>query len=129
MPDSRDSLRVHAELMTMFDNPKFPDQLSALGGDHNNYRLPWEKAAADPRSFFGVTRVVLHDGPQPPKANHAHLLPLFAGAELRTLADVAGRYAAVAEKAVRSWAEGRATDDDARWLDGLLRPGLLGNSV
>ena len=44
-PDDRESLRTYAELMTMFDNPKFPDQLSALGGDTENYRLPWEKAA------------------------------------------------------------------------------------
>jgi len=44
--------------MTMFDNPKFPDQLSALGGDQENYRLPWEKAAENPRSYFGITRVV-----------------------------------------------------------------------
>jgi len=29
----RVGLRTYAELMTMFDNPKFPDQLSALGGD------------------------------------------------------------------------------------------------
>ena len=49
-PDDRDSLRTYAELMTMFDNPKFPDQLSALGGDQQNYRLPWEKAAANPRN-------------------------------------------------------------------------------
>src|SRR4029078_9159030 len=29
----------------------------------------------------------------------------------------------------RSWIEDRATDEDARWLDGLLRRGLLGNSI
>ena len=67
-PDERESLRTYAELMTMFDNPKFPDQLGALGGDKENYRLPWEKAAENPRSYFGVTRVVLHDGAEPPKA-------------------------------------------------------------
>ena len=42
--------------MTMFDNPKFPDQLSALGGDKDNYKLPWDKAAANPRSWFGVAQ-------------------------------------------------------------------------
>ena len=65
-PADERGLRVYAELMTMFDNPKFPDQLSALGGDKANYRLPWEEAAANPRSFFGVTRVVVHDGAEPP---------------------------------------------------------------
>ncbi len=67
-PEERDSLRVYAELMTMFDNPKFPDQLSALGGDKDTYRLPWDQAAANPRSYFGITRAVWHDVPDPPKA-------------------------------------------------------------
>ena len=95
-PDDSESLRVYAELMTMFDNPKFPDQLSALGGDKANYRLPWEKAAANPRSFFGVTRVVLHDGAEPPEAELSHLRPLFAGAGPASLADLAARYAEAA---------------------------------
>ena len=32
-PEDRDALRTYVELMTMFDNPKFPDQLSPLGND------------------------------------------------------------------------------------------------
>ena len=32
IPANADSLRVYAELMTKFDNPKFPDQLGQLGG-------------------------------------------------------------------------------------------------
>ncbi len=128
-PEDSDALRTYAELMTMLDNPKFPDQLSALGGDTENYRLPWEKAAANPRSFFGVTRVVFHDGPETPKPEVGHLRPLFAGPAPSTLADVAARYAAAVEAAVRAWAEDRATDDDVRWLDVLLRRGLLGNDV
>jgi hypothetical protein len=128
-PEDSDSLRVYAELMTMFDNPKFPDQLSALGGDKENYRLPWEKAAENPRSYFGVTRVVTHEGPEPPKAELSHLRPLWSGPAPTSSADVAGRYAAVVEDAIKRWAADRATDDDVRWLDGLLRRGLLGNSV
>ena len=113
----------------MFDNPKFPDQLSALGGDKANYRLPWEKAAANPRSFFGVTRVVAARRRRAAPPELSHLRPLFAGAGPASLADLAARYAAAAESAVRAWADGRATDDDVRWLDGLLRRGLLGNSI
>jgi hypothetical protein len=66
-PDDAEGLRVYAELMTMFDNPKFPDQLSALGGDKANYKVPWDKAAEDARSYFGITRVVTHstDAVQP----------------------------------------------------------------
>lgn len=128
-PADRESLRTYAELMTMFDNPKFPDQLSALGGDGDNYRLPWDKAAANPRSSFGITRVVLHDDPQPPKAEVSHLKRLLAGAEPQSIADLPGRYAECLEQAIRAWAESRATDDDVRWLDPFLRRELLTNKV
>ena len=128
-PDDRDSLRTYAELMTMFDNPKFPDQLSALGGDKENYKLPWDKAAENPRSYFGITRVVLHDGPEPPRAEVSHLRPLFTGDEPTSLADISTRYVAVIEAVLRAWAEDRATDEDARWLDALLRRELLANQV
>jgi len=128
-PDDRDSLRTYAELMTMFDNPKFPDQLSALGGDKENYRLPWEKAAENPRSFFGVTRVVLHDVGEPPRAEVSHLRPLFAGNEPASLGDVTARYAEVITNAIRAWSEDKASDDDARWLEALLRRELLPNQT
>ncbi len=127
-PPDRDSLRTYAELMTMFDNPKFPDQLSALGGDGANYKLPWEKAAENPRSYFGVTRVVLHDVGEPPKAEVSHLKRLIADDKPKSLADIATRYAAVIEAALRAWAEDNATDDDVRWLDGFLKRELLSNS-
>jgi hypothetical protein len=128
-PDDRESLRTYAELMTMFDNPKFPDQLSALGNDPANYKLPWNKAAENPRSWFGVTRAVLHDGPEPPKAELAHLRPLLAGAEPSCIADVAARYVASIENALRAWANDQATDDDVLWLDSLLRRELLDNRL
>jgi hypothetical protein len=128
-PDDRDSLRTYAELMTMLDNPKFPDQLSALGGDGNNYRLPWDKAAENPRSWFGITQVVLHDVGETPRADLHHLQPLFAGKEASSLQEMADRYAATVQKAVQSWAAGQATDDDVKWLDLLLRRELLGNRV
>ncbi len=136
-PPDRDSLRTYAELMTMFDNPKFPDQLSALGGDGANYKLPWEKAAENPRSFFGITRAVLHDGGQPPKPELTHLRPLFRGigfqpvvsSDPREPSDLATRYAAIIEAAVKNFANDQATDDDARWIDTLLRRELLPNQV
>jgi hypothetical protein len=128
-PSDRVGLRTYAELMTMFDNPKFPDQLSALGGDKENYRLPWEKAAENPRSYFGITRVVLHDDPNPPKPEMSHLRRLFAGDAPKSLDEVAARYAAIAESALRAWVEDRVDDDDVRWLDALLRRGLIGNTL
>ena len=94
VPDDAAASAVYAELMTMFDNPKFPDQLGTLGGDDVNLQVPWEKAAANPRSFFGVTRAVLHDGAEPPKAELTHLRPLFAGPRPDPPTTLAARYAA-----------------------------------
>ena len=129
-PDERDSLRTYAELMTMFDNPKFPDQLSALGGDKDNYKVPWDKAAENPRSYFGITRVVLHDGAEPPRAEVSHLRPLFAGdGHVENVSHVVSRYVTVIEAALQAWTDERATDEDARWIDTLLRRELLANQV
>ena len=128
IPEDRQELGTYAELMTMFDNPKFPDQLSSLGGDKDNYRMPWEKAAENPRSYFGVTRVVLHDG-EAPKPTVTHLQRLFAGDAPVSLQDVTARYASILEAALRAWAEDKATDDDVRWIDSVLQRGLLSNAV
>jgi hypothetical protein len=120
-------LRQYAELMTKYYNPKYPDQLGALGGGDTT-RIPWDQAAADPRSFFGVTRAVLHDCDGPPRDELTHLQPLFAGPAPRSLAELANRYSQTVAAAVQAWAEGRASDEDACWLDWLRRHGLLGNS-
>jgi hypothetical protein len=126
-PEERESLRTYAELMTMFDNPKFPDQLSALGGDPANYKLPWDKAAENPRSYFGITRVVLHDADQPPPAELSHLRPLLVDEGVDSLAKLAAKYAAAMTTALTRWQAGEATDDDVRWIDCLVRRGLVDN--
>ena len=156
--EDRDSLRVYAELMTMFDNPKFPDQLSALGGDPANYKLPYEQAAENPRSYFGITRAVWHDGGETPRTELSHLRRLFAagdengsfnrvgnaprvdgqsssqprttrGALPTRLNDIADRYIDSIRSAIQAWADDKATDDDVTWLNALLKRGLLSNST
>jgi hypothetical protein len=129
LPADAEGLRVYAELMTKFDNPKFPDQLGTLGGDKREYRIPWEQAAADPRSHFGVTQVVLHDQPAPPKATLSHLRGVFAGPPPAALADLAGRFTGPLESAIRAWRDDKATDDDIRWLDAFVQSGLLKNQA
>ena len=131
-PEDLEHVRVYAELMTKFDNPKFPDQLYALGNDPFDGRVPWEEAAVDPRSYFGVSQVVLHDCKETPKEDLSHLCALFEQdepAEPQTLADAAGRYATVIEGAIHAWSEQRATDADTHWLRWMLRQGLLVNSL
>jgi hypothetical protein len=126
VPDDVASLHSYAELMTKFDNPKYPDQLGTLGGDDHNDRTPWEQAAADPRSFWGVTRAVLHDCEETPRQELTHLLPLLCE-PAGSAEELADRYARVVAAAVQAWADGKADDGAARWLDWLLRRGLLTN--
>ena len=138
-PDDRESLRTYAELMTMFDNPKFPDQLSALGGDGGNYKLPWDKASENPRSYFGVTRVVLHDSPEMPKPDVSHLRMLFESGDSSdnknsqtqgtALDQITHRYAVRILAAITAFRDDKATEDDVRWLDVMLRRELISNKV
>jgi hypothetical protein len=126
IPADAEGLRSYAELMTKFDNPKFPDQLGTLGGDTHNDRVPWEKAAADPRSFFGVTRAVLHDVEEAPRPDLDAVCALCTG-PVRSAEELAERYTAEVEFATRAWNEGKPIDVTLRWLDWLLRRGLLTN--
>lgn len=131
IPEDREILQTYAELMTMFDNPKFPDQLSALGGDRDNYKLPWDKAAENPRSYFGVTRVVLHDSNEGPKAELGHLQCLTAAEEkvAPTISEVVKRYVARIDSAINSWANDSANEEDVYWLNAMVRADLLSNRL
>lgn len=129
VPREAERLRVYAELMTMFDNPKFPDQLSALGGDKANYKMPWEKAAENPRSWFGIIRVVQHDSTEPPKLELTALSSLFEDFPATSFADVADRISNRVSTAVNNWGAGEASEDDIVWLDQLIRKGLLTSST
>ncbi|WP_010582221.1 PSD1 and planctomycete cytochrome C domain-containing protein [Schlesneria paludicola] len=144
IPDDREILQTYAELMTMFDNPKFPDQLSPLGGDRENYKLPWDKAAENPRSYFGVTRVVLHDEPGAPRAELSHLRSIYLSDSTNvattdqtvpsvkvcpTPTEVENRYVARITSAIEAWAADRANEGDVRWLDAMVRYQLLSNRV
>jgi hypothetical protein len=126
-PPDMESLRVYAELMTMFNNPKFPDQLSALGGDKANYKLPWEKAAEDPRSWFGIRRVVIHSTDAPPKPELTHLASLWSDPDPASHEVIANRYRQRILESVARWRMDMATDDDAVWLDFLVKNGLVRN--
>lgn len=126
IPPDHVSLRTYAELMTKFDNPKFPDQLGTLGGDTGNARVPWHEAAADPRSFFGIASAVTHDCDETPRPELGHTLAVLA-APVTSEGEAAARYAEMTLAAVDAWAAGRASDEEARWLDWLLRRGLLSN--
>jgi len=116
-------------MLTKFNNPKFPDQLGTIGGAKKNDRVPWSEAAADPRSYFGIIRAVLHDGKDPPRVALDHLCRLFDGSAPTSLDQVAGRYAAVLGRAIPRWCEGRAGEPEVRLVDWMVRNGLLENAA
>ncbi len=126
VPKDVGSLHCYAELITKFDNPKFPDQLGTLGGDSHNDRVPWEQAVADPRSFFGITQAVLHDDDQTPVPSLGHFEALLER-DCHSLEELAEAYAGVIRCAAHAWGTGHAEDLDVVWLDWLLQRGLLTN--
>ncbi len=119
--DEHDEYRLYAELVTKHDNPRLPDRPARM-------MTISDEQIADPRSFFGVTRAVLHDCDELPKDELSHLRLLFDPGPPADLEDLAGRYAGIAREAVESWRNGTATDDQARWLQWLLDKGFLANS-
>jgi hypothetical protein len=129
VPQDAADLRAYVELMTKFDNPKYPDQLGQLGGDDCNQRVPWEQAAADPHSYFGITRVVVHDGAEPPADDVSWLEPVFGTDAPADRDALAARYQERCLQALRDWTADRARDTDVRWLNWLLEAGLLPNNV
>jgi hypothetical protein len=126
-PENTEQLHPYAELLTFWDNPKFPDPLGTLGKDTENMRGPWEEYAKNPRTWWGVRRIVLHDGPETPKDELGYLARLFTGAGPKSAEEAAARYAAIGSDAVEAFAANRATDDDVQWLDWMLQNGILSN--
>lgn len=124
--EGTDRLLPYAELLTYRDNPKFPDPLGTLGKDTENQRGPYAEHASDPRSWWGVRRIVAHDG-NPPADELEWLKRLDDGPPPATPDEGAGRFAAIATAAVAAFASHTATDDDVRWLSFLLAQGFLSN--
>jgi len=130
VPSNAEMLRTFAELVTKFDNPKFPDQLGTLGGDKTNDRIPWSEAATDPRSYFGILQVVAHDGGDPPKPDLSPLARLYVDADtVVSPADIADKYSAAIQTAVEHWSAGTADDDDVYWLSWCVNNSLLDHAV
>jgi len=109
---------IYIALVTKFDNQCYPTRQMQKRVD------PF-----DIRSYFGVTRALLHDGKKPPRAELRHMKRLFREAAPATVAEMAARYTEAARQAVRGWSEDKASDDNVRWISWLLQNGLLTNST
>lgn len=112
--------RVYLEFATKTSNPNFPPRVG-LGGKTT------AEQEADPRSWFGITRVAIHVAPSAPKDELTRFASLFEGDPPTTLDEAAARYAAWFGSAVQAWSEGRATPEHVELLNWLLANKLLGN--
>ena len=110
----------YIEFATKGSNPHFP---------HFGCRGCTQESLADPRSWFGVTRVVAHNEELTPHDELGRFRTLFAGPTPETLADVARRYALWLGEAVQAWTDGSASDDDIRLVNWMLTVGLLTNRI
>ncbi len=113
-------LPAYVELVTKFDNPRIPDRPDVL-------KEVTAEQLESPRSYFGVTRAVLHNADEIPKDELTHMTRLFQQPVPASLAELAEHYVAACRQAIRAWSEGRSTDDDVRWLDWLIRNNLITN--
>ncbi len=114
--------RVYVEVATKTSNPNFPPRVN-LGGKCT------DEQAADPKSWLGITRAVLHDKAEPPADELSRFRALFQGDAPADLAGVAARYRDWLTASLEAWSEGRASDDDARLINWMIGRGLLPNRI
>jgi hypothetical protein len=116
------SRRVYFELVTKNLNNYFPPR--------TNYGGLNEAEVADPKSWFGITRIYRHAPGQGPLDELARFDPLF-GAEAQPVDKpaLAARFAETLLAAIARWKEDRSTGEDVRLLSEALVSGWLANDV
>ncbi|MEO8658272.1 MAG: PSD1 and planctomycete cytochrome C domain-containing protein [Bryobacteraceae bacterium] len=112
-----DQLPMYVELSTVVDNPRFPER-------PDKFPRINDETIAPGRSYFGITRAVLHDGDETPRAELKHMARLFEGDRVPT----AERFQEAAQGALLAWSQGTASDEDVVWIDWMIRNGVVTNS-
>ncbi|MEO8271764.1 MAG: DUF1553 domain-containing protein, partial [Aureliella sp.] len=112
----------YIEFATKTSNPNFPPRVG-LGGACSDEQI------SDPRSWFGLTRAVLHDVPHAPLDELTRFQPLLAGPPPQSIEQVFERYENWFGGALQAWSEERATPDDIWLINWLLADGLLSNQL
>jgi len=115
------TLPFYLELVTKADNPRIPDRPGRLKVNQQQLDSPY--------SYFGIARAVLHDVDEAPRDELSHMLRLFAGNLPDSAEQKANRYASAVSSALENWRTGKASDDDAHWLEWLLENKLLSNNT
>ena len=110
--------RVYFEVTTKAYNNYFPPRVGYGGAS--------EAEVSDPRSWFGITRVVQHPAGQPPLDELERFEPLF---EPAADTDWALRLARLFRTAVERWSRGETGPDDVLLLNEGLAQKLLPHAV
>jgi hypothetical protein len=118
--DDQPNFPFYVELVTKADNPRIPDRPGRLKVTQEQIDSPY--------SYFGITRAVLHDIDESPKDELSHMNRLFDGDSPKNMEALADRYVYLIRQALNRWANGKADDDDGRWISWLLQNRLLTNS-
>jgi hypothetical protein len=111
--------RVYLELATKSLNNYFPPRVGYGGAS--------EAEVADPRSWFGVTRVCQHAPGQIPQDELSRFQPLFS--ELPQAADWSTRLTRLLQDSIERWSGDRCTEEDVRLLNDALQLKLLPNGT
>jgi hypothetical protein len=111
---------IYLEFATKTSNPNFPPRWGL--GEHLS-----EPQMTDPRSWFGITRVIRHQAPFTPADELNLQQRLFEGNPPQSLDDLAQRYAAIAKTSLERWQADQCDDDDVRLLNWLLDQNLVAN--
>ncbi len=81
------------------------------------------------RSFFGVERVVFHDGKTPPKEDVLANTWLLTGDAPKSPEDLAKRLGGQLTQAVTAWRRHSLREEQRVFLDAFIRSGLLPNTL
>jgi hypothetical protein len=111
--------RVYFELATKELNNYFPPRVGYGGAN--------EEEVADPRSWFGVTKIYQHAPGSPPQDELARFAPLFE--QFADESDWARRIVRLVRGAVQRWAAGTCTAVDVQLLNDALQARLLPNDL
>ena len=118
---SEQQLPVYVELDTKSDNPRLPER-------PEKFKNLTDAALASPRSYFGITRVYLHDEKITPKAELGHMRRLLEGTPPADSMELARQFHKAVGDVITAWREDRASNEDIVWLDWLLREQVISNS-
>jgi hypothetical protein len=121
--EEKAEMKVCAEVATKASNPNFPPRIGLI------QKVATFEQERDPRSWFGVTRVVEHSTDKPPADELARFESLLAGEPPVDLAAAAVRFQGWAKTAIDAWSRGGATEDHVWIINWLIEKNLLPNKM